>query len=283
MKARSTLLAIVVPSALFSTALGSPPPGAGFLIASSPRAHAQFVYSPISFPSDHTPHLFNSPSAGKDRGTSSLQFSAERKAFATTSPVSLSPGARVVGNEDTHIAYEPEDKWSIVRGAPFLSGSSHRTSSLSPPTSGRRVSRPAGPGPKLHSVAPTTLTYTFTGHGVDWYGSKSPFHGQALVLLDGREVARVDAYSPRWLDQQLLFSSSRDLRANITGTGDTGLGTGRHELQIVVRGESQRRSKGTTVDLDMLVVWSGEGRKKRGATGGLVSTGPEAKGRRSSR
>ncbi|KAL8287586.1 hypothetical protein RQP46_003444 [Phenoliferia psychrophenolica] len=291
-------LALAPAALLIASALGSTPPSAGFLIAGSPRAHAQFVYNPISFPSEHaTPHLFTTPAHGTsgDRATSPLQLSqlATPPQSGSAAPMSPSRGTRIIGNEDSNIAYFPEEEWTTIRGASFITGSLHRTSS-SAHSAGPRLSRSTPTAArKASQVSPTTstMTFTFTGHGIDWYGSKSPFHGQASVRLDGKEVAVVDAYSPRWLDQQLLFSSSRDLplhgsdAANLTGGGGMGLGMGRHEIQVVVRGEGQRRSRGTAVDLDMFLVYEGTGevRKKRPVVGGSVTQATEAamaKGRR---
>ncbi|KAK4698304.1 hypothetical protein P7C70_g7977, partial [Phenoliferia sp. Uapishka_3] len=274
---------LIVTSILVAPALGSPPPThSGFLIASSPRAHSQFIYNPIAFPSavDVNSRLLSSSAStikAHARGGAGLRHNPHTPAMNT---LSLSPGARVIDNDDSRITYEPASSWSTVRGSSFLSGSSHRTSSPAQMSLRRRHGTDDVDSHHLPR-APRKIKMAFTGHGIDWYGSKSPLGGQATVLLDGQAVATIDAYSPRWLDRQLLFSSSRDIplslfgSANVSGGGAIDLGSGRHELEVVVKGEGQRRSRGEQIDLDLVVVWEGlrEGRKSKSAASGPIRVG----------
>jgi len=67
----------------------------------------------------------------------------------------------------------------------------------------------------------STATFTFTGSSVSWLGPKGPTRGKALVLLDGRVVARVDMWRSSFVARAVLFKHS-------FGT------TGRHTLTIKV-------------------------------------------------
>jgi Mannosyl-glycoprotein endo-beta-N-acetylglucosaminidase len=50
-----------------------------------------------------------------------------------------------------------------------------------------------------------TATLTFTGSSVSWVGPKGPTRGVALVLLDGRSIARVDLWRPSFVARSVLF------------------------------------------------------------------------------
>jgi hypothetical protein len=67
----------------------------------------------------------------------------------------------------------------------------------------------------------SSATFTFTGSSVRWLGPEGPTRGQALVLLDGRAVARVDLWRSSFVARATLFQ--RSFRA-----------TGRHTLTIKV-------------------------------------------------
>lgn len=67
----------------------------------------------------------------------------------------------------------------------------------------------------------STATLTFTGSSVSWIGPEGPTRGLALVLLDGRAVARVDLWQPSFIARAVLFKRS-------FGT------VGRHTLTIEV-------------------------------------------------
>jgi hypothetical protein len=56
------------------------------------------------------------------------------------------------------------------------------------------------------SKAPgSTATFTFTGTSVSWIGPMGPTRGLALVLVDGRAVARVSLWRPSYLAQVVVF------------------------------------------------------------------------------
>lgn len=88
------------------------------------------------------------------------------------------------------------------------------------------------------------MTFTFTGTGVEWFGSTDGRHGIAKVYLDGKYINRVDTWSSTARRQQRLF-----------WTFD--LPYGKHTLKIVNSGKKRHHSKGTRVDVDAIVVTRG--------------------------
>ena len=54
----------------------------------------------------------------------------------------------------------------------------------------------------------STATFTFTGSSVSWIGPKGPTRGRALVLIDGRAVARVDMWRSSFAPRVVLFKRS---------------------------------------------------------------------------
>ncbi len=67
----------------------------------------------------------------------------------------------------------------------------------------------------------SSATLTFTGSSVSWLGPEGPTRGLALVLLDGRAVARVNLWRPSFVARAVLFQ--RTFRT-----------AGRHTLTIQV-------------------------------------------------
>jgi hypothetical protein len=53
--------------------------------------------------------------------------------------------------------------------------------------------------------AGATAAFTFTGKSVRWIGPMGPTRGRALVLIDGRAVARVSLWRSSFLPQAVLF------------------------------------------------------------------------------
>jgi hypothetical protein len=69
--------------------------------------------------------------------------------------------------------------------------------------------------------AGATATFTFTGSSVSWIGPLGPTRGLALVLVDGRAVARVNLWRSSFVARAVLFKRTfRD--------------TGRHTVTIKV-------------------------------------------------
>jgi hypothetical protein len=69
--------------------------------------------------------------------------------------------------------------------------------------------------------AGSTATFTFTGSAVSWIGPEGSTRGRAVVLIDGKTVARVDLYRSTFAAQVVLFSH-------------TFRSTGKHTLTIKV-------------------------------------------------
>ncbi len=67
----------------------------------------------------------------------------------------------------------------------------------------------------------STATFTFSGSSVTWIGPKGPTRGLALVLVDGRAVARINLWSSSFVARAALFKRSFST-------------SGRHKLTIKV-------------------------------------------------
>jgi hypothetical protein len=88
--------------------------------------------------------------------------------------------------------------------------------------------------------------FEFEGRAVTWVFTRAFNRGKARVLLDGREVAVVDLYSPSTAWQQ---------RATFHAAAE-----GKHVLRVEVLGEKNPASAGTHVDVDQLEVDADERR-----------------------
>jgi hypothetical protein len=77
--------------------------------------------------------------------------------------------------------------------------------------------------------AGATLKYDFDGDRIEWFGHKYDDAGIALVKIDGKEVARVDQYDP--------------VRGGPFHWEYTGLGPGRHTIEISVTDKKHEDSK----------------------------------------
>lgn len=62
----------------------------------------------------------------------------------------------------------------------------------------------------IHATKDTgaSVSYTFSGTGVDWLGATAPDQGVVDVYIDGKLMKRVDTHSDTRRTQQTLFSSS---------------------------------------------------------------------------
>lgn len=86
-----------------------------------------------------------------------------------------------------------------------------------------------------------SMTFTFTGTGIEWFGNQDPRHGIAEVYIDGRKMQEVDAWSPQPMKQQRVYSNFD-------------LYPGRHTLKIVNTGRKNANAAGMLIDVDALVV-----------------------------
>jgi len=133
-------------------------------------------------------------------------------------PYYVPDGSFSVDDTNPGVWYTPSDAWSQL-SHPLLVGRGMHTTSQ--------------PGAEF--------VFNFTGIGIEWFGSFSPKHGIAHIFIDGELKAELDAYAPEWLRQQRLF-------------GIDHLPHGLHSLRLVATGKRSRRSTGTYIDVDALVV-----------------------------
>lgn len=129
--------------------------------------------------------------------------------------------------------YVPPGARSYDSSSPLLHYSSHWKESFS----SRYIQK---------SIRSTTRTgaymsFTFTGTGIEWFGSMDKRHGIAKVYLDGKVIDRVDQWSSTYKRQQRLFWAYD-------------LPIGKHTLKIVHTGEKRKGSLGKLVDIDAIVV-----------------------------
>ncbi len=82
-----------------------------------------------------------------------------------------------------------------------------------------------------------TATFTFSGASVKWVGPLGPTRGRAIVLIDGREVARVNLWRSSFVPRAVVFK--RTFKT-----------TGRHTLTIKVLSAPGRQ----TVAIDGFIV-----------------------------
>ena len=82
-----------------------------------------------------------------------------------------------------------------------------------------------------------TATFTFTGSSVKWVGPLGPTRGRAVVLIDGREVARVNLWRSSFVPRAVVFK--RTFKT-----------AGRHTLTIKVLSSPGRQ----TVAIDGFIV-----------------------------
>ncbi|KAI1794640.1 copper radical oxidase [Ganoderma leucocontextum] len=86
-----------------------------------------------------------------------------------------------------------------------------------------------------------SMTFSFTGTGIEWFGNMGKKHGAASVYLDGTFVEIVSAYSPTLMRQQRIFWAFN-------------LKQGKHTVKIVNASDKNSTSRGAVIDVDALVV-----------------------------
>ncbi|TFY55706.1 hypothetical protein EVJ58_g8086, partial [Rhodofomes roseus] len=89
-----------------------------------------------------------------------------------------------------------------------------------------------------------SMTFSFTGTGIEWFGNQDARHGIAQVYIDGRKMQEVDAWSAKPIKQQRIY-------------WDFDLYPGRHTIKIVNIGQKSANATGTLIDIDALVVITG--------------------------
>lgn len=141
---------------------------------------------------------------------------------APFTPYHVPAGARGYDSASPLVHYK--GLWADTYSACFVGGSLRRT--------------------RAHGAA---VSLTFTGTGIEWFGSMSPRHGVADMYIDGRFVRRIDAYAPRNHCQQRLG-------------WNYSLPYGKHTLWIVHPGQTRETHRGGRlkfIDVDAFVVTTG--------------------------
>ena len=136
-------------------------------------------------------------------------------------------GDRVEVNFDMSLHFwvgqrEYQGKTSIYRGPILLAYTSQVDIEFSPEW------KPFGETYACKNVG-ATIRYEFRGDRIEWIGSKFDDAGIALVKIDGKEVTRVDQYDP--------------VRGEPFSWEYTGLGAGRHTIEISVTDQKEEESK----------------------------------------
>ncbi|TFK92323.1 copper radical oxidase [Polyporus arcularius HHB13444] len=132
--------------------------------------------------------------------------------------------------------YVPPGAKSYDSSSPLL----HYTGDWSESFSSKYVQKSA----RVSKTSGAGVSFTYTGTGVEWFGSLGPKRGIAQVYLDGKLAERVDMFNNVSMSQQRIFWS-------------LDLPQGKHTLKIVNTGEKSSESKGTVMDVDALVVTQG--------------------------
>jgi hypothetical protein len=133
-------------------------------------------------------------------------------------PFYVPDGSFAVDDADPRIAYEPKDAWKHTTNSGCYDKTLHTATTK-------------------HSNA----TFSFTGTGVEWFGSTSPEHSTADIYMDSRFLAHIDGYSATPRKQQRFF-------------GVDNLKRGRHILKIVHTGATNSHTGNAPLDIDALVV-----------------------------
>ena len=137
---------------------------------------------------------------------------------APFTPYYVPAGARSYDSSSPLVHYK--GLWADTYSACFVGGSQRRT--------------------RAHGAA---VSFTFTGTGIEWFGSTSPRHGVADMYINEHFVRRVDAYTPRNHCQQRLG-------------WNYSLPYGKHTIWIVHSG-AHRGGRLKFIDVDAFVVTTG--------------------------
>lgn len=86
-----------------------------------------------------------------------------------------------------------------------------------------------------------SISFTFTGTGIEWFGNSGRSHGLVDVFIDGKHVEIVDAWSSVHNKQQRIFSRFD-------------LSHGKHSIKLVNTGKRPGSERNTILDLDAFVV-----------------------------
>lgn len=109
-----------------------------------------------------------------------------------------------------------------------------------------------------------TVTVTFNGDAIEWYGTKAPAHGIMGISVDGGAETFIDCYSPLRQDNILLYSSGS-------------LGLGEHTLTVRVTGDKNINASGYYVNADHVrILDNGVSIGNRVMKGGIAPTNTDS-------
>ena len=91
------------------------------------------------------------------------------------------------------------------------------------------------------SQAGASVTFTFHGTGIEWFGNTGTSHGISRVYIDGNFIKTANAWRNSRREQQRIFSKL-DLRY------------GKHTIKLVNAGRRPGSKRSTILDLDAFVV-----------------------------
>lgn len=146
----------------------------------------------------------------------------------------ISPGSTKLSKFTPY--YVPPGAKSYDSSSPLL----HYSGPWSESFSSKYVQKSA----RFTSVPGAAMSFTFTGTGVEWFGTLDSKHGISQVYLDGKSTDLVDAYSAIPMNQQRIFWAFD-------------LPQGKHTLKIVNTGGKNPDSRGLAMDVDAIVVTQG--------------------------
>ncbi|CAL1705107.1 unnamed protein product [Somion occarium] len=151
---------------------------------------------------------------------------AERAWNGHTTPGSIKPTAFTP-------YYVPAGARSYDSSSPLLHYSSHWKESFSSQYVQKSI--------KSTSRSGASMSFTFVGSGIEWFGNTDRRHGISKVFIDGQMVQRVDQWSSSARRQQRLFWVFD-------------LPLAKHTIKIVNTGQHRSGSKGSVIDVDAFVV-----------------------------
>lgn len=136
-------------------------------------------------------------------------------------PYYVPPGTKSYDSSSPLVLYT--GKWTKKYSSAYVHGSLHSTSEVK-----------------------ASVVFTFTGTGIEWFGNRDKFHGDADVYIDGHKRQTISAYSRHGipLKQQRIF-------------WDFNLDYGRHTIKIVNTARRLGNHKRTICDIDAFVVTRG--------------------------
>jgi hypothetical protein len=117
--------------------------------------------------------------------------------------------------DDASTGMQYSSNWAIANSGAYFNGSDHYT-----------------------TTGGSTLSYTFTGKSITWYGVIGQDHGKADVSIDGVFDQTIDCFASAWQVTQVYTKS--------------GLTGGTHTLTITVRSDKNSAATNSYIEVDAL-------------------------------